>query len=86
MAVSELEMVGAAASGMMRGNGNRLPADNEHVSGGHLVRRPLLLGVVPRRTSAPSVRHVVKASVPASGPVGMVLDKAMFVAIAAEYS
>ena len=84
--MSELEMVGAASGDIVRGDGNALPVNNEHVSGGRLVRRPLLLGVVPRRISAPSVRHVVKASVPASGPVGMVLDKAMFVAIAAEYS
>ena len=60
-------------------------ADCDHTSGGHTVTCSLLLGMVMRRTSAPSVRHMVRANVPSGGPVEVVLEGAMFTAPAADY-
>ena len=60
-------------------------ADSDHTSGGHTVTCSLLLGMVMRRTLAPSVRHMVRATVPSGGPVEVVLEGAMFSAPAADY-
>jgi hypothetical protein len=79
-----LETVDPGASGMMHESGDTLAAHHGHASGGHMVKRPLLLGVVTCRTSAPSVKHMVRANVPSGGPVGMALDEVVSAAIAVE--
>ena len=80
-----LETVDPGASGMIRESGGTLAANHGHASGGHTVNRSLLLGIVMRRTSAPSVKHTVRANVPSGGPVGMAFDKAMCAGIPTEY-
>ena len=85
MAMSELETLAFGASGMMGESGDTLSANHRHVSGGHTVTCALLADVVTCRTSAPSVKHMVRANVPSGGPVGAAFDVAITVAIAAEY-
>ena len=83
--MGELKTVDTGASGTTRESDGTLFADNDHASGGHMVKCALLAGVVTCRTSAPSVKHIVRAHVPSNGPVGVAFDKAMSVAIAADY-
>ena len=84
MAMSELETLAFGASGMMGESGDTLSANHRHVSGGHTVTCALLADVVTCRTSAPSVKHMVRANVPSDGPVGMALDEVVSAAIAVE--
>ena len=84
MAMNELETLDTGASGMIRRGDDGLSANNEHASGGHMVKCALLAEVVTCRTSAPSVKHMVRAHVPIGGPVVMVLDGSLSAAIAAE--
>ena len=82
--MNELETVDTGASGTIRRGDDGLSANNEHASGGHMVKCALLADVVTCRTSAPSVKHMVRAHVPIGSPVVMVLDGSLSAAIAAE--
>ena len=79
MATTEQKTLAFGASGMMRESGDTLAANHGHASGGHTVNRSLLLVIVMRRTSAPSVKHTVRANVPHGGPVGVAFSTAMCV-------
>ena len=85
MPTSEQKTYALGASGMMSTGEDALFADNDQASGGHMVKCALLAGVVTCRTSAPSVKHMVRPNVPSGDPAVMVLDGSLSAAIAAEH-